>query len=106
MNFRKTLFGALEKLRLLLDLIGRRPAVLLNRQEVLHRLGLGATASLYRYIDLYGFPKGRQVGASIRWVESEVEAWIRSRPQVSQPAHRSRAKTRPSDDFPASSDRA
>lgn len=38
-------------------------------------------ATLYRWIKLYGFPKGFLIGPNTRaWRKDEVEVWLRSRP--------------------------
>jgi hypothetical protein len=45
-------------------------------------------------IDRDGFPRGRMIGPNSRaWTESEVDAWIKSRPTAG-PAPRGAAKTR------------
>lgn len=75
----------LEELRALREAtVAREPAFLIDADQVLGRLGLSSRTTLYAYIDRYGFPKGRQVGGSTRWIASEVDAWIRARPQATQ----------------------
>lgn len=51
------------------------PRGLLRRAEVLDRVGM-AKSTLYSRISAGTFPKPVALGASVRWVESEVEAWI------------------------------
>ncbi|WP_164280630.1 helix-turn-helix transcriptional regulator [Stenotrophomonas indicatrix] len=51
---------------------------LLRRSEVMLRVGM-AKSTLYSRISAGTFPKPVPVGCSVRWVESEVEAWISER---------------------------
>ena len=51
------------------------PRRLLRRAEVLDRVGM-AKSTLYSRISAGTFPKPVSLGASVRWVESEVDAWI------------------------------
>lgn len=51
------------------------PRRLLRRAEVMDRVGL-AKSTLYSRISAGTFPKPVNLGASVRWVESEVDAWI------------------------------
>jgi predicted DNA-binding transcriptional regulator AlpA len=84
MDSSKTILQAIQELRQLLERTDREPAVLLSGEQVLERLGLGSRTTLYMYIDRHGFPKGRQVGGSTRWIEAEVNAWIHARPLATQ----------------------
>lgn len=54
------------------------PRRLLRRGEVQDRVGLSKSA-LYSRISAGSFPKPVTLGSSVRWVESEVEAWISER---------------------------
>lgn len=54
------------------------PRRLLRRSEVQDRVGLGKS-TLYSRISAGSFPKPVTLGSSVRWVESEVEAWISER---------------------------
>ena len=52
---------------------------LLTKAEVLDRVAL-SYPSVWRLMRRGEFPRGLKVsGESVRWVEAEVEAWIRSR---------------------------
>ena len=55
---------------------------LLPRPEVQRRTGLGRT-SLYALMARGDFPKSVKVTTTaVRWLESEVAAWIASRPRA------------------------
>ena len=55
---------------------------LIPRRAVLARIGVGRT-TLYRWMDEAGFPRAVKVGPrAVRWLESEVTAWITARPRV------------------------
>lgn len=54
------------------------PRRLLRRSEVQDRVGL-SKSTLYLRISVGTFPKPVALGSSVRWVESEVEAWISER---------------------------
>ncbi len=54
------------------------PRRLLRRSEVQDRVGL-CKSTLYSRISVGTFPKPVTLGSSVRWVESEVEAWISER---------------------------
>lgn len=54
------------------------PRRLLRRAEVMNRVGL-SKSTLYSRISAGTFPKPVTLGTSVRWVESEVEAWISER---------------------------
>jgi prophage regulatory protein len=51
---------------------------LLTRAEVEARVGLKRSA-IYERMDTSAFPKPVRVGAGVRWVESEIAAWIAAR---------------------------
>ena len=54
--------------------------ILLRRREVEERTGL-SRASIYRRIGDGEFPPPVRVGAkAVRWKESDITAWIQSRP--------------------------
>jgi predicted DNA-binding transcriptional regulator AlpA len=55
---------------------------LIPKREVLARLGGVTYATLWSWMRLGQFPRSRQVGGRSMWVESEVNAWIASRPAV------------------------
>ncbi len=54
------------------------PRRLLRRSEVQDRVAL-SKSTLYSRISAGSFPKPIALGSSVRWVESEVEAWISER---------------------------
>ncbi len=44
------------------------------------KIGMGKS-SIYRMMDSGSFPRPRQVGeVAVRWLESEVDAWMMARP--------------------------
>ena len=52
---------------------------LLNRREIEQMLNIGRS-SVFRYLKEQGFPEPIRLSArSLRWRESEVQAWIESR---------------------------
>ena len=52
----------------------------MRRQEVEKITGLGRS-SIYRLMQKGDFPRPVRVGpAAVRWMESEVTAWVESRP--------------------------
>ena len=57
---------------------------LLNVKQVCYILGV-ARATLYRWIELGTFPEPKKLSRSrsgrIAWLESDVRAWIATRPQ-------------------------
>ena len=55
---------------------------LLNKQDVLARLGF-KTSTLYRLMRLGEFPQPIRIGPRIvRWPESEIEAYLADRPRA------------------------
>ena len=55
---------------------------LMRRQEVEKITGLGRS-SIYRLMQKGDFPRPVRVGpAAVRWRESEVKAWVNSRPRA------------------------
>jgi prophage regulatory protein len=69
-------------------LAGRPPGErFLKLQEVKSMVGLGQT-SIYRMMNEDRFPAARRVGdKAVRWLASEVEAWMRVRQRGVNPAH-------------------
>ena len=55
---------------------GSKPRRLLRLPEVLHRIGLGRTAT-YALIAQGRFPAPVKPGNASRWVKEEVDEWIR-----------------------------
>lgn len=61
--------------------------------------GLSRT-SLWRYERDGGFPKRRQIGVnSVAWLESEVLAWMESRPVINGKATLAHGRDAPPSDF-------
>ncbi|MFP6559452.1 helix-turn-helix transcriptional regulator [Paraburkholderia sp. B3] len=57
-------------------------ARLIRLREVRTRVGLGAS-TVYRYLAAGKFPRPVDIGGGrVAWLESEVDAWIASRPEV------------------------
>lgn len=54
------------------------PRRLMRADETCRKAGFGKT-SLYKLMETEGFPRPVQIGTSVRWVESEVDAWIEAR---------------------------
>ena len=64
------------------------PDRLLARAEVQARCGL-SRASIYRRLKAGEFPQPRMVGArAVRWLETEIDEWISSRPRSNGDASR------------------
>lgn len=53
----------------------------LSRREVSERIGLGNTA-IYGMIAAGEFPRPVKIGGATRWVEAEVDAWMRAREEA------------------------
>ena len=52
----------------------------LSAEELERKLGMHRT-TIYRAVKAGTFPPGRQLGPqTVRWLESEIDAWMRSRP--------------------------
>ena len=55
---------------------------LLRRREVERITGVGRS-SIYRLMQSGGFPRPVKVGpAAVRWKESDIIAWVESRPEA------------------------
>lgn len=52
---------------------------LLTLRQVSSKVGVSGT-TIYRRMQDSNFPRPRQIGASVRWALSEVEAWISQLP--------------------------
>lgn len=48
---------------------------LIDRKETMRRSGLGKTA-IYQRMAAGTFPKACKVGASTRWGDAEIDAWV------------------------------
>ena len=57
--------------------ITQAPRRLLRLKQVLDRTGL-PKSTMYSRISAGTFPKQVPIGSSVRWLESEVEAWIQA----------------------------
>ncbi|WP_313242057.1 AlpA family transcriptional regulator [Stenotrophomonas sp.] len=77
------------------------PRRLLRRGEVQDRVGL-SKSTLYLRISSGSFPRPVTLGSSVRWVESEVEAWISER--VSERDHGNETGGTPGGTDPTSSE--
>ncbi|MDE0614965.1 MAG: AlpA family transcriptional regulator [bacterium] len=54
---------------------------LLTRRQIEERCGL-STSSIYRLMDKGLFPRPLRIGSrAVRWPESEIEAWLSTRPR-------------------------
>ena len=53
---------------------------LLFKDEVLERVGGVSFVSLWRWMRDGKFPVAREVGGQSAWLESDIDAWMQSRP--------------------------
>jgi len=68
---------------------------LMRIQEVVQVTGL-SRMSIYRYEKAGVFPKRRRIGEnSVRWLDSDVEDWMASRPPIGASLDVGRAMGRP-----------
>lgn len=59
---------------------------ILRLQEVMERTGIGRTC-IYNWMNEGLFPRSIHLGAkAVGWLESEIDAWIESRVQLSRVA--------------------
>ena len=56
-----------------------KPAQLLDRKQVMARVNL-TYPTLWMRMRKGNFPRSRNCGGKIMWLEDEIENWIRSRP--------------------------
>jgi prophage regulatory protein len=68
-----------EPLPIASDAIAPKPVRLLDRYEVLRRVPV-SYPTLWKRMRDGQFPRSRNCGGKIMWVESEVDDWILSRP--------------------------
>lgn len=55
---------------------------IIRRPEVENKVG-ASRATIYRWEAAGRFPRRRKLGKnSVGWIESEIEAWIKSRPEL------------------------
>lgn len=60
---------------------------MLRLDEVMKMTGL-SRSSIYRYESTAAFPKRRRVGPNaVRWLDTDVEEWMQSRPAIDAPAN-------------------
>jgi predicted DNA-binding transcriptional regulator AlpA len=52
---------------------------LISKPELLERLGV-SYPTLWNWMRRGTFPRSRQLGGKVAWIESEVEAWIAALP--------------------------
>jgi prophage regulatory protein len=54
---------------------------LVGRREVLERVPL-TYVTIWKMMQAGTFPRSREIGGKVAWLESEIDAWIASRPIV------------------------
>jgi prophage regulatory protein len=60
---------------------------MLRLDEVMKMTGL-SRSSIYRYESSSTFPKRRRVGPNaVRWLDTDVEEWMQSRPAIDAPVN-------------------
>jgi prophage regulatory protein len=59
----------------------KRPERLLSRREVLDRVGV-SYPTLWHWMRTGKFPRSRQIGGKIAFLESEVDRWMAALPTV------------------------
>jgi predicted DNA-binding transcriptional regulator AlpA len=59
----------------------KKAARLLSRREVMDRIGVSYT-TLWSWMRLGKFPRSREIGGKIAWIEAEVDRWIANLPVV------------------------
>jgi prophage regulatory protein len=68
-----------HELRVVLEQPRPPPATLLNRKQVLERVGL-TYPTVWLWMQEGRFPRAREIGDRLAWVESEIEKWINDLP--------------------------
>jgi prophage regulatory protein len=56
-----------------------KPARFISKTEVLDRVG-ASYPSIWQWMRDGRFPRSRELGGKVAWLESEIEAWIVNRP--------------------------
>ncbi|WP_148245179.1 helix-turn-helix transcriptional regulator [Enterobacter asburiae] len=56
---------------------------LIDLKEVCRAVGFQKTA-IYKWMNASEFPKSIKIGSSVRWVSTEVEAWIAEKVRASR----------------------
>ncbi|OZV01749.1 AlpA family transcriptional regulator [Enterobacter cloacae] len=56
---------------------------LMDLKEVCRTVGFKKTA-IYKWMNAGEFPKAIKIGSSVRWVSTEVEAWITEKVRTSR----------------------
>lgn len=64
-----------------------KPHRLIRLPEVMDRVGL-SKATVYARIERGDFPAPVRLGASSRWVESEIDAWVEKQIEIRNSAAR------------------
>jgi predicted DNA-binding transcriptional regulator AlpA len=59
----------------------RSPARLIDKAEVLRRVPV-SFPTLWAWMRDGNFPRSKNIGGKVAWIEAEVEAWINARPDV------------------------
>jgi predicted DNA-binding transcriptional regulator AlpA len=67
------------EVRVVLEQARAPPVRLLSRKEVLERVGL-TYPTLWAWMQKGDFPRARDLGGKIAWIESEIEKWINELP--------------------------
>jgi prophage regulatory protein len=61
--------------------MSKKTTKLLSRKDVLERVPL-SYASIWKKMQAGEFPRSRDIGGKIAWIESEIDEWIAARPIV------------------------
>ena len=59
----------------------KKPVRLLSRREVMERVGV-SYPTLWSWMRENKFPRSREIGGKVAWLESEVDKWITDLPVV------------------------
>jgi prophage regulatory protein len=59
--------------------VENKPAQLISKTEVLKRVGV-SYPTVWQWMRDKKFPRSRELGGKVCWIESEIEHWIANRP--------------------------